>query len=281
MNETKINKVGSIITDKTNDTYTNTNTNTYTNTYTNTNYNINNNIDTEKYNKTNVIRNPEPVKINIHKRTLPEYISSFFKKFKISDIKNCTSTKEKSIKEKSIKEINIKEKSTKEKSIKEICRRIIMVDSINDIESNKSSFNSKNNSLKYDFTNLLKDNNIKCKNMNNELKNIMKNYINNSENNNNNNNNLFDLVDDWSKPPEKHGLENSDRIFGAYYLTNKNLNGKIFEIDFLYTILDDIRNYRKLSKYQLSYIKDLDSETKSMIINEFNEVLDVIINSYN
>ena len=259
MNELKINKVGSIITYKT--------------------YDTNKTYDTEKYNnQTNVIRNPEPVKIKIRKRTLPEYISSFFEKFKISDINICN--KEKITKENSKKETSIKEKSTKENSNKEICKRIIMVDSINDNESSKSSFNSKTNSLKYDFTNILKDNNIKCKNMNNELKNIMKNEFNGSEKKINNNK-IFDLVDDWSKPPEQYGLENSDRIFNSYYLINKNLKGKIFEIDFLYTILDDIRNYRKLSKYQLSYIKDIDSETKSMIINEFNEALDVIINSYN
>jgi hypothetical protein len=75
-------------------------------------------------------------------------------------------------------------------------------------------------------------------------------------------------------PPDKHGLENSTRILPAYYLTGKNLHGKIFEIDYYQIILDDIRNFRKLSEYQLSYIRDLPCEDKMQIIELFNQVYD-------
>ena len=147
-------------------------------------------------------------------------------------------------------------------------------------ESENNNCNSKTNSLKY-FSDVLKDDSIKCKNMNIQLKDLLKdNSIINEELKENLQNNIIDLVDDWSKPPEKYGLENSERIFGQYYLTNQNLNGKIFNIDFLYTIIDDIRNYRKLSKYQLSFINNIDHETKFMIINEFNNSLNVLVNSY-
>jgi len=156
-----------------------------------------------------------------------------------------------------------------------------MVESIN--ESTNGNCNSKSNSVKYDLSEILKDESLKCKNMNQELKDVMKDDLHNNikyDIYNNTQNDIIDLVDDWSKPPETYGLENSDRIFGQYYLTNKNLNGKIFHIDFLYTIMDDIRNFRKLSKYQLSFIRNVDPETKSVIINEFNNALEVLVSSY-
>jgi hypothetical protein len=47
----------------------------------------------------------------------------------------------------------------------------------------------------------------------------------------------------------------SDNIIPSYYLTNLD-PGKIFNIDFFDTIIDSIKNMRKLTKYQLEYIKN-------------------------
>jgi len=265
---------------------------------------VGSNTNTGKFDNINVIRNVEPVNPETpKKKTLSYCISSFFKKFKIVNIpevknaikeKNKKEQKEISINQKSFKE---RERSHKEqikkieriesinKSNKEECKRIIMVESMNEISN--SNCNSRSNSVKYDLSEILKDESLKCKNMIQELKDLMKD-VDDLHNNikydmkiyNNTQNDIIDLVDDWSKPPEKYGLENSDRIFGQYYLTNKNLNGKIFHIDFLYTIMDDIRNFRKLSKYQLSFIRNVDPETKSVIINEFNNALEVLVSSF-
>ena len=78
-------------------------------------------------------------------------------------------------------------------------------------------------------------------------------------------------------PPDTPGLQNSDRIFADYYFTGKDLRGRIFEIDFLYTIHDDIRNLRKLSKYQMEYIKGLDAEEKQVIIELFNDAHEFVM----
>ena len=39
-------------------------------------------------------------------------------------------------------------------------------------------------------------------------------------------------------------------------------------------ILDDIRNLRVLSEYQLEYIKTLDEPEKQKIIEEYNKIID-------
>ena len=41
-------------------------------------------------------------------------------------------------------------------------------------------------------------------------------------------------------------------------------------------IIEDIRNFRKLNEYQLSFIKNLDDESKQKIIIEFNKLIDII-----
>ena len=56
-------------------------------------------------------------------------------------------------------------------------------------------------------------------------------------------------------PPENPGLDNSERIFEQYYLTNQDLKGKLFNINFLFTIEDNIRNIRVLNSYQIEYMK--------------------------
>jgi hypothetical protein len=88
------------------------------------------------------------------------------------------------------------------------------------------------------------------------------------------------FIEDWSSPPEVYGLENSERIFGQYYLTGKDLNGKIVNIDFLFTIFDNIRNFRPLTVYQLEYIKTLDNLAHIMIIDEFNNSMEILKNNY-
>lgn len=77
------------------------------------------------------------------------------------------------------------------------------------------------------------------------------------------------------KPPSIHGLENSPRIIPDYYIsTCMNQDTNILRIDYKFTILDDIRNLRKLSKYQIKYIKNLSSEDKQEILEEYNRVIE-------
>ena len=193
---------------------------------------VGSNPNTGKFDNINVIRNVEPVNSETpKKKTLSYCISSFFKKFKITNISEVKNAIKKQNK-KQQKEISINQKSFKEreKSHKEQIKIIERIESINEI----SNCNSRSNSVKYDLSEILKDESLKCKNMNQELKDVMKDDLHNNikyDIYNNTQNDIIDLVDDWSKPPETYGLENSDRIFGQYYLTNKNLNGKIFHID--------------------------------------------------
>lgn len=85
---------------------------------------------------------------------------------------------------------------------------------------------------------------------------------------------------EW-KPPSEPGLRNSDPIIPSYYLKKINflLNGKEHEtrylnIEYLNVIKDDLRNFRKLNKYQLSFIKyNLLNCDKNEIIELMNECL--------
>ena len=77
------------------------------------------------------------------------------------------------------------------------------------------------------------------------------------------------------KPPHTHGLDNSPRIIPDYYTsTCMNPDNNILRVDYKFMILDDIRNLRKLSYYQLKYIKNMNSEDKQEIIEEFNRVIE-------
>ena len=80
--------------------------------------------------------------------------------------------------------------------------------------------------------------------------------------------------DEWV-PPKEHGLVNADIIIPSYYNIHKNPN-KIFDLDFLNIIKDDIRNFRKLNKYQLEYIKRLPDEDKYELILLFDHCFDSI-----
>lgn len=77
------------------------------------------------------------------------------------------------------------------------------------------------------------------------------------------------------KPPHTHGLDNSPRIIPDYYTsTCMNPDNNILRVDYKFMILDDIRNLRKLSYYQLKYVNNMNSEDKQEIIEEFNRVIE-------
>ena len=80
-------------------------------------------------------------------------------------------------------------------------------------------------------------------------------------------------------PPSTHGLTNSSRVFGDYYLTGKDLVGKLFDVDFYFTIVDDIRNLRKLSPYQQTFIRSLPDEKKQELLEEYRACVESIIDN--
>ncbi len=93
--------------------------------------------------------------------------------------------------------------------------------------------------------------------------------------------NIYPYISSVSwKAPSIHGLDNSPRIIPDYYLsTCMNKETNILKIDYKYTILDDIRNLRKLSKYQIKYIKNMSSEDKQEIIEEYNRVIEFFLDA--
>lgn len=80
------------------------------------------------------------------------------------------------------------------------------------------------------------------------------------------------ITDEKYTPPEKHGLSNSFCIIPSYY----QKNGCLTHIDFFEIIKDDIRNFRPLNKYQLEYIKQMNSEDKMVLIELFNQSLKLV-----
>lgn len=82
------------------------------------------------------------------------------------------------------------------------------------------------------------------------------------------------------EPPKEHGLSNSNVIIPSYYHLDKHPS-KIFDIDYLVMIKDDIRNLRELNKYQLEYIKQLSHEEKNEILDIFNECVKSLIEIVN
>lgn len=82
------------------------------------------------------------------------------------------------------------------------------------------------------------------------------------------------------KAPSIHGLENSPRIIPDYYIsTCMNQNNNVLRIDYKNIILDDVRNLRKLSDYQIKYIKNMSSEDKQEIIEEYNHVIESFLST--
>ena len=92
---------------------------------------------------------------------------------------------------------------------------------------------------------------------------------------------IFPYISSGSwKAPSTHGLENSPRIIPDYYLsTCMNQDTNVLQIDYKYIILDDIRNLRKLSDYQIKYIKNMNNEDKQEIIEEYNLVVEAFLST--
>jgi len=227
----------------------------------------------------NIPKTPiEPAKKNIEKNSLYNYIKSFFisEKKEISN-ENIEPPKEKIISTKNTSN-KVNYKITNNNSIKNRSNRIS--DFIGNSNRISNFIGNSSKSSIIDFTELLKSDELVCKNISNNLRKIMNSDIsyNNTIISERQNPNVF--IEDWSSPPETYGLENSERIFGQYYLTGKDLNGKIVNIDFLFTIFDNIRNFRPLTVYQLEYIKTLDNLAHIMIIDEFNNSMEILKNNY-
>jgi len=81
-------------------------------------------------------------------------------------------------------------------------------------------------------------------------------------------------------PPKVPGLENSNAIIPPYFHLHKEPS-KIFTIDYLNIIKDDIRNFRPLNKYQLEYIKDLSHECKFDLISIYNDCMKAFCENFN
>jgi hypothetical protein len=121
---------------------------------------------------------------------------------------------------------------------------------------------------------------FKCKNSSDSLKKYISNCSHSSARLNANfkddldnltNHNTVDSV------PGQYGLENSERIIPMYYLTGHRLEGKIFVLDYLFTIKDDIMNLRPLNERQIKYIAqsniDIDKTELVVMMNESMKTL--------
>ena len=79
-------------------------------------------------------------------------------------------------------------------------------------------------------------------------------------------------------PPSFYGLKNCNRIIPSYYFSENNKTNGILDIDYLYIIIDDIRNQRKLNNYQIEYIYNLQEKYKDEIIGELIKQSETNIN---
>lgn len=83
---------------------------------------------------------------------------------------------------------------------------------------------------------------------------------------NNSHENDMNTADDkeWHAP-SKSGLMNSDVILPSYYQSRNS--SKIIDIEYFEVIKDDVRNFRKLNKYQTDYVfNDLDETLKNELM---------------
>ena len=80
---------------------------------------------------------------------------------------------------------------------------------------------------------------------------------------------LDNYLERKSDSPSEHGLSNSERIIPSYY----KIHDKRFNIDYLELIKDDVRNCRKLSKYQMEYIQNLTHLEKNCLLELYNECI--------
>jgi len=67
-------------------------------------------------------------------------------------------------------------------------------------------------------------------------------------------------------PPENPGLDNSSFIIPPYYRCHERWR----TIDFYAIVQDDIRNFRKLTRYQMDYIRTLPDDKKNELFEVFN-----------
>ena len=81
---------------------------------------------------------------------------------------------------------------------------------------------------------------------------------------------------DWM-PPKYHGLNNCNQIIPKYYFGSNVLI--YMDLDYLFMIKDSIRNFRKLNKYQLKYIRGLDHETKNELFGVFVDCMNCMIDT--
>jgi hypothetical protein len=82
-----------------------------------------------------------------------------------------------------------------------------------------------------------------------------------------------DTKNTW-EAPNTHGLNNSSHIIPPYYISN---NERMFNLNFYDIIKDDIRNYRKLTKYQMDYILQMSEYDKNELLVLFNECMKNLI----
>ena len=80
---------------------------------------------------------------------------------------------------------------------------------------------------------------------------------------------IYDEIGKYD-PPKVPGLENSKAIIPPYYQLHKKPS-KMFTIDYLEIIKDDIKNFRVLNEYQLEYIKDLTHDQKFELVSIYND----------
>lgn len=85
---------------------------------------------------------------------------------------------------------------------------------------------------------------------------------------------IYDEIGSY-EPPKEYGLNNSNVIIPCYYRIHEKPE-KITRIYYFEIIKDDIRNFRKLNKYQLEYIKDLSHEYKNILLEIFNDCVESI-----
>ncbi len=80
--------------------------------------------------------------------------------------------------------------------------------------------------------------------------------------------------------PHEYGLSNSEKIIPEYYLSN-SASGKIIEIDFTNTIIDSIKNIRRLTYYQKEHLKSLKKNELYEIIIEYDNTINELANIIN
>lgn len=77
-------------------------------------------------------------------------------------------------------------------------------------------------------------------------------------------------------PPKQYGLDNNDKIIPEYYLTGQCKKGSIIKIDFFDTVIDSIKNLRRLTGPQRQYLKH-HPDKQYEIIRLYDDVLNKMI----